>query len=297
MRFCTLPSLIAVLGTAFLQTGCSFYSGHTAKAQLQQTAEHIVDSALMIDTRNGKVDVASDAVLTQVEIDATLVCGGDTQQEADQRIKSANFSVERDTNRTLVIKPSFPQPGHSSDGASFIVRLPGARNVTIKSSNGSVKVTGLAGDLNITTSNAGASVQDHSGPVVIDTSNGSVNVTSVKGSLNAKSSNAGVNATGVAGAVDINTSNGGIDLKLAGDQSGPLRLDTSNGGIRATVGAAFRGVVKMDTSNGRVKVTDHAGVITNQSIDGSDGTITIGQGGETTFIDTSNGSIEIIIEK
>jgi len=296
MRFRTLPSLIAVLGTAFLQTGCSFYSGHTAKAQLQQTAEHIVDSALMIDTRNGKVDVAADGVLTQVEIDATLVCGGDTQQEADQRIKSANFSVERDTNRTLVIKPSFPQPGHPSDGASFIVRLPGARNVTIKSSNGSVKVTGLAGDLSITTSNSGASVQDHSGPVVIDTSNGSVNVTNVKGSLHAKSSNGGVDATGVAGAVDIKTSNGGIDLTLA-DQSGPLRLDTSNGGIRATVGATFRGVVKMDTSNGRVNITDHASVITNQSIDGSDGTITIGQGGETSTIDTSNGSIEIIIEK
>jgi len=296
MRPRTFSTLLAVLSLAGALSGCSFYSGHTASVKMQQHAEHIADAGLLIDNRNGKVEVTADAVLTQVEIDATLTCGGDTKKEADERIKSANFSVERDAASTLVIKPSFPQPTHASDGASFIVRLPGARHATVKSSNGSVKVTGLAGELKVNTSNGGVTVNSHDGPATIATSNGFINITALKGSLNAKSSNGSVHATDIAGPVGVSTSNGRVEVRLVNSQSGPLNLDTSNGGVKVTVGAMFNGMFKLDTSNGRIKITDTAGRVTSSEIEGSDGTVTVGEGGTTSVIDSSNGSIEITIE-
>ena len=84
-------------------------------------------------------------------------------------------------------------------------------------------------------------------------------------------------------------------LSLHDDQGGPIDLDTSNGSITVRVGASFAGTVTLDTSNGSLTVRDHIGRISSQTISKSYGKIVVGEGGEASRLDTSNGRIRFTI--
>jgi hypothetical protein len=293
MRHITSSILLTL--TALWLGGCVIYSGHTATKTMSQTTEHFPGAALVVDTQNGSIQIIADSSVKDVQIDATIRCGGETQAEAEQHLTESSLSVARDTSRRLTIRPVLPPDDRGRHGASFVIRLPDADGVTATTSNGRIVVTGLSGELIADTSNGSVVIADHDGPVHIDTSNGHVSAERVSGALTVDTSNGSVTATDVSGPVRIGTSNGSITMKLGPSQPGPLHLDTSNGSVSATVGAAFAGVVKLDTSNGGITVKDSKGRITSQSIDKSDGVLTIGSGGETSIIDTSNGRIEFVI--
>jgi hypothetical protein len=53
--------------------------------------------------------------------------------------------------------------------------------------------------------------------------------------------------------------------------------------------------VRLDTSNGRITGRDDVGRIRSQTLSESEGNLTIGDGGEQSIIDTSNGRIELVI--
>jgi DUF4097 and DUF4098 domain-containing protein YvlB len=250
---------------------------------------------IVVETQNGSIEFIADSAVSDVQIDATLRCGGESQEKADELLTLASISVQRDTSRTLTIKAILPEDHRGRHGASFVIRLPDADGVSAKTSNGKIVANGLAGELIADTSNGSIVIADHDGSVRIDTSNGSVKAERIAGSLTVDTSNGNVEAMDVGGPVKIDTSNGSIAMKLDPKHNGPLHLDSSNGSISATVGTKFAGVMKLDTSNGSITVKDTAGRITSQVIEKSSGHLTIGEGGESSIIDTSNGRIEVVI--
>ena len=278
---------------AFLMQACNMQK--QAQGPASATAELKAGASVVVESRNGSVEIVGDESVSEVRVNSTIRCVGDTQEQAEARLAKASLDVAYDTSGVLTIKPVFPDGPQHNDGANITVRLPSADSVTVKTSNGPVRISKLAGTLYVDTSNGRITVLDHNGSAVIETSNAPVEVHRLAGSLNAETSNGRVEALDVGGPVTIDTSNGPILVSLGRDQVGPLKLDTSNGSITVKVGPAFAGNVQFDTSNGRVTVKDASSRIRNQQIVKNKGSITVGEGGANSIVDTSNGSINFEI--
>jgi hypothetical protein len=290
-------------------SGCGFDNYAKAEKAFMETADHVPASRLVVDSRNGSIEVVAVADRTDVSITGMVYCRGSSQAEADERLAATKIRVTREADQTLVVKPIFPDPVRGGDGARFVIEVPDATGAEIDTSNGKVIVRGLAGDLMIDTSNGRVDVSDHDGPAHMDTSNGTVTVTDVRGRVfidtsNASvrvngadgpvtvdTSNASVRVTDADGPVRVDTSNGSIEVTLAAEHVGPLDLDTSNASIRVAVGRGFEGRVNFKTSNASISVQDPLGRISSTSLKRSRGNIVVGQGGESSRVDTSNGRI------
>lgn len=281
---------------ALLLPACSVVSTVKAERELTLTADHVPGSELVVRSNNGALRIQGDPHVDKVQIEAKLVCAGGNQAEADTRVVHARVRAER-TGDTLSIWPEFPEERRSGDGASLTVRIPDAKSILAETSNGAVKVILLGGDLRIRTSNGGVGVIDHQGPVEIDTSNGGVLVRNIAGRVRAQTSNGEIVAEQVGGPTELESSNGGIQLVLAADQVGPIQARTSNGTIGVTVGHAFCGPVWMRTSNGHLVVEDRGNRVTKKALDKRrrSGTVHVGEGGEKSTIQTSNGNVRLTV--
>ena len=285
-----------VLSAIMQLAACSFSnSWHRSQMTVNLTSEHVAGSAVDVRSRNGRIEVVAVPNRTDVAITATIYARGDSMAEAEQRLAASTLLVRRRDDGTLLIEPKFPDPVRGGDGASILIELPDANGATLRTSNGSVHTDGLTGTLIIDTSNGFVEVVDHRGDTKVATSNGSITVDDHVGALSADTSNGSIRINGLNGPVEANTSNGSIVLSLHHDQSGPIDLDTSNGSITVRVGASFAGTVTLDTSNGSITVRDLIGRIRSQTISKSCGRIVVGEGGEASRLDTSNGRIRFTI--
>lgn len=288
----TALALLAIL----LLSGCSFTNNRfRAQKTTNLNTDHVPGSALEVRTHNGRVEVVAVPERTDVSIEAKLYARGNTMLEAEERLAATTLQVSRNDDGTLVIQPVFPEPRHGGDGASIMIEIPGVYGATLDTSNGSVYTYGLSGILTVGTSNGSVEVIDHEGDATLDTSNGSITVNDHVGSLHLDTSNGSVRLHNINGSVVADTSNGSIEVTLHDEQDGPLNLDTSNSSITVRVGAGFAGAVTLDTSNGSVTVRDDLGRITSQTVSKTKGRIVVGEGGEPSRLDTSNGRIRFTI--
>ncbi len=284
--------LLVIIGPL---TACSFSNWHRSQMTMNLNSDHVAGSAVEVRTRNGRIEVVATPNRTDVAIEAKLYARGNTMAEAEQRLAQTTLQVSRTADGTLLVEPKFPEPVRGGDGANIYIEVPDAHNATLHTSNGSVHTFGLTGKLVVDTSNGSVEVIDHDGDARLDTSNGSITVEEHVGALSADTSNGSIRINDLNGSIEADTSNGSIVLTLHEDQAGPIDLDTSNGSITVRVGAAFTGTVTLGTSNGSVTVRDHLGRITSQTISKSSGRIVVGEGGEASRLDTSNGRIRFTI--
>lgn len=284
--FVALASAVLVAG------GCN--SSFRAERSLTQTTPHVDDAPLVVTTSNGSIEVIRDASAEAVRVDAVLVGRGPTPREAEDRAAMASIALTREPDGTLRVEPVFPEGRRNGEGASFVVRLPGARGVTLRTGNGGVRAEGLEGPLRVTTSNGRVTVTSHDGDATIESSNGRIEVEDLRGAFRARTSNGRVTAEGVTGPVEVDTSNGSITLALAPEASGPFELETSNGSVRVKVGPAFRGEIGVKTSNGDVDVEDPQRRASRVEVQRGRGLVSFGaEGAEASSVKTSNGNVTI----
>ena len=276
--------------------GCGFDSTFRAKKDLSMEIRHTPGTPLEVHSRNGSVEIIADSTIDEVAINAVMTCTGGSRDEAEQRLAASRLTAERGTSGRLVIEPIFELSERGGDGAKITVRLPDADGVKVDTSNGNISIKGLSGEAILDTSNGRVTVVDHHGKVHIDTSNGAVQVGGVVGPLQVDTSNSSVEVHDVVGKTSIDTSNGKIIFSLADNVNAPINLDTSNGSIYATISPAFNGTIRMSTSNGRVYVENHAGIPLQENLKKNRGKVTVGDGGSVSVLDTSNGSIKLIIK-
>jgi DUF4097 and DUF4098 domain-containing protein YvlB len=101
---------------------------------------------------------------------------------------------------------------------SVRVQVPRGTDLTLSTTNGSIKVEGV------------------SGPVTGRTTNGSITATQLRGRANLRTTNGAIQAhfdgpLPPEGEVRLRTTNGGVDLTLPRDVSARLEASTTNGGI------------------------------------------------------------------
>jgi DUF4097 and DUF4098 domain-containing protein YvlB len=129
------------------------------------------------------------------------------------------------------------------------VTLPAGTRVVVRTENGDVVASGLAGDVSLDTSNGHVEAVDISGPLTAGSTNGSVAVSDVRADVEVSTSNGRIEVVDVAGTVTADSGNGDISVDAA---TGDASATTSNGTVEIS---AVGGSVHAESSNGDVTVT------------------------------------------
>ncbi len=126
----------------------------------------------------------------------------------------------------------------------------------------------------------------------LSTTNGSIKIRDVTGQLEMTTVNGGISMAQVAGDVSARAVNGGIKALLGGTawQGDGLELHTTNGGIEIDLPAEFNAVLEAATTNGGIQ-TDFPITVTGRIGKRLNGVL--GDGGPTISATTTNGGVKI----
>lgn len=179
----------------------------------------------------------------------------------------------------------------SSNGSIRLQQLEGMAR--LRTTNGSIRATGLSGGLDATTSNGAMELQDFRGEAVLRTSNGSIRADGVRGRFEASTSNGGIEARVVEAdhPVRLTTTNGRITLTLDGWKNSDVTAATTNSSITVRLPGTVNARLKASTSNGAVTSdfdVRREGGDSKTKLEG-----TIGSGGPVLSLSSSNGSIRV----
>ena len=199
-------------------------------------------------------DVTVSAAEGDIEVDAIAHSG----------LRKPTYSADESASRLDITHRCDWFIGLPRCSGELDVTLPAGTKVVIRTENGDIVASGLAGDLSL------------------DTSNGDIETTGLTGPLTARSSNGDLDITGSQADVDASTSNGEITVV---DVDGSVTTDSSNGEITID---AVTGDASADSSNGSVEISAVDGDVYGVT---SNGEVTVVGDGEPVAltIDTSNG--------
>jgi DUF4097 and DUF4098 domain-containing protein YvlB len=160
----------------------------------------------------------------------------------------------------------------------------------IDSSNGGITVRGVMGTASLTTSNGPINAETFTGGITAHTSNGAIVLRDVEGTVSASTSNAEIILQNVSAIVLAETSNGRISADvLSADQD--VIVSTSNARVVIQLVPDLDADLSLSTSNGEI-LRGNVPVTVQQStrttLQG-----TIGSGGHTISVVTSNADIEL----
>ncbi|GAB5406884.1 MAG: hypothetical protein Aurels2KO_51150 [Aureliella sp.] len=224
MKF--LCSLIALL---VFVTGCGSFA-HRSERTVTESLETSPLEQLVLKTFNGAVTVKTHDEPT-VELEVTYAAYGASEEEAEANCQQLSTEMAAD-NGKLSLTASKPS-GQWNASASYKLTVPRNCSLDLNSSNGTIKVAQLIGDVKVKTSNGRIEIEKVLGNLTVDTSNGRVVVKDISG------------------IVDVETSNGKIEYSgiPVGESS---RLRSSNGSVIANVGLSSTVLVSASTSNGKI---------------------------------------------
>jgi len=263
--------LPAVLFSAIAVTaGCSGWQPARFQTTRQSSISAMDGSAIDVKTANGHVYLTQQTDQSSVTVDAVFKLR--TQERAD----AVDILAEYQPDGTLEVRVLWPDGSRmGNESCSFDITLPGAAGVTVRTSNGAIRLTGL------------------SGTAILKTSNGRVNVLGFSGDVIARSSNGRINIEGAVGSVDASTSNGRVIVELVDDATGPVTISSSNGSVELIAGSGFEGYVSASTSNGSIHVEGSG--LDELKTSRRHASFHVGDSDAQSKISTSNGSVTIRI--
>ena len=152
-------------------------------------------------------------------------------QKVDVVVSTNENGVEIETIR--------PRRGISVNvSVHYDVKLPRESSVTLITSNGTITIENILGDVSLRSSNGRLIGNNIVGPTKARTSNGSVNLVDITGAIQAKTSNGTITiehpvSLSSDDAITCSTSNGSVRIYLAEDSAFDIEARTSNGRIRS----------------------------------------------------------------
>ena len=179
-------------------------------------------------------------------------------------------------------------------GPEVYVQSPAGSDATIRSTNGSLAVAGLQGNLEIRSENGSVRISDTAGTLRAETTNGSLHVQHVAGSMRLTTSNGTLNGDARVDALQVATDNGSVHLALL--EGSNLRQDGSlkagNGSVELRVPSSFRANLEADSGLGSIHCDLPLG---NKGDDAERHHLhgSLNGGGPNLHINTGNGSIAV----
>ncbi len=264
--------------------GCTGVPGLETTEEFNRTVTVEPGSAVVVINRNGGVTVdvregetiaisaVKRSVYGQAELDKVqiVVTEGDPL-----RIETVHTGTNPrvSVGYTIHLPPTVVlQQAVSSNGP---IDLSGVRvNATeLRTSNGPVRVDSAPG-----------------GALAAESSNGPIEVRGAEGYVTARTSNAGITVEESAGIAELRTSNGPITAGIHAIR-GDVAVTTSNGAIALRLAESLNARLVATTSNGRIAVNNLPLQVEESS--GTRVAGTLGEGGATITITTSNGGIDL----
>jgi len=206
----------------------------------------------------------------KVDIKALKTTKGDPD-----KLKEVKIEVEATAN-SVSVDTIFPEWKNIRVSVNYEVKVPQGINLDkVKSTNGSVYITGPVGH------------------TTASTTNGRIELDGAKGAISLSSTNGRIEAVNIRGELDADTTNGTIVLEMLSFED-TIKAKTTNGSITLRVGSLEN--VNADfnarTTNGSISldlpVTLKSMKKSRRSLEGQ-----IGQGGPEISLRTTNGSIKI----
>jgi hypothetical protein len=235
--------------------------------------------ALVVKVLNGRIETtaASDNV---IQVKAVIRDAPAVKYEAIQEGDTIRITAERTGQAWL----------HGQAGVDIFVTAPANVELTLETSNGSIKIVGAQNGGSLKTSNGEIVLENVRGSFEGSTSNGSVTLNGAEGRVYIRTSNGKVNVRDAKGEFDIASSNGAISF--AGDMNpgGQNRLVTSNGSVQVEL--AGTPSIKLDASTSNGDVTSLLPILATKT-ESNHLVGTIGSGEADLYIKSSNGNVTV----
>ncbi len=134
------------------------------------------------------------------------------------------------------------------------VETPAQLTLQARTSDGHVTLTGLQGELALTTGDGDLTVDHVSGDLRIKSGDGHVSITDADGSLDARTSDASLTVDGLFHAISLHTSDGRVDVNLRQGTklTEPSTIQSSDGSVTLHVPQNFAADLSIHSSDGHV---------------------------------------------
>ena len=248
---------------------------------------------LRLTTFDGAIEIRSgDAKSVIVEIEKR----GSTKESIEQ----LKIEAKQDGNRidVEVKRPSAGDVvifgiGRISPTAKLIVTMPREGNVVARSGDGSIRVEGVRGALQLRTGDGSIRATDVGGKITLVTGDGSVTLENAEGELDVDTGDGSVSVAGKPTVLRLHTGDGSITFRaeegtrMGGDWS----LSTGDGGVAVYLPSGFGAEIDAHTGDGTIRSE------LDVSSDGESSRRTLrgrlGAGGRSLKIRTGDGAIRL----
>lgn len=177
------------------------------------------------------------------------------------------------------------------------VDTPSAADLDARTSDGSLRVSGIQGRIELHTSDGAVDVFDVSGALRLISSDGSISIHNVTGTLESRSSDGRVIIEGRFTSVMVHTSDGSLELTLADGSklTAPSRVESSDGHVTVRLPRTLAVDLDVHTGDGKISCSLPVAMEGYDSSHGSGHNLRgkLNAGGATLSIHTSDGSVSI----
>lgn len=265
-----LMIMTAPVGTFIAPVAISIYctaisTMHYEVETFSQTYDVPHGAQLSVENANGSIVVNGwDGDVVDVQAEKKTTHGIEELQKVE---------IDVNTDEGIVIQTKYLEKD-AQVSVNYTIRVP--QHVAVKqleTSNGSIELTDVAGD------------------VIAVTSNGDVKAHRVNGKVDASTSNGSIELIDVVRLAHARSSNGSISAEILSSPTNDMTFSTSNGSIHLYVADDVNADVTMSTSLGRVSVEDVDIAAEKKSSTFFKGSL--GTGGKTIHATTTNGSVTL----
>ncbi len=244
---------------------------------------------LKLHNANGRTRITG-ADRSDIEVRARKTARAESA-EAAKRLLEAIRIVADEVGDALELEVEVPRKWNRRGHANLEVSVPRSLSLQVSASNGKIAIEGVRGSVRAHSSNGSVSIVDVIGDIEIATSNAMVCCSCTRGHLRARSSNGKIELDRHCGSIDASTSNGLIRAALDELGKGGVQLATSNGRIALELPDEVDADVDIRVDNGIIRndrTLCKATRETNGRVRGR-----LGTGGTLIKLRTSNGSVSL----
>lgn len=245
--------------------------------------------AISVRNANGKTRVLGED-RQDIEIRITKSVRADCPDMATKLLESIRLQNSA-SSEVLEIEVQIPRRCSRHGIAHLELRVPRNTSVDLSSTNGKICLEGLDRSVRARSSNGSVSIFEVTGDIDVTTANAKVACRCTHGHLRARSSNGKIEVGGHHGSVDAETSNGVIRASIDSLGEVGVSLTTSNGRIALELPEHPDADIDIQVENGLIRndieLEDQTGDANGRVIGRA------GKGGPPIRLRTSNGTISL----
>ncbi len=246
-------------------------------------------SIVRLHNSNGRTRIVGED-RTDIEVRARKIARAESAEAAQLLLESIRI-VANEEGDALELDVEVPRKWNRRGYANLELRIPRRLQVDVSAANGKISIEGIRGAVSAHSSNGSVSLVDVVGDVDVSTTNAKVSCSCTCGRLLARSSNGKIELEGHRGSVNASTSNGLIRAEIEEVGKQGVSLATSNGRILLELPEQVDAEIDIRVDNGVIR-NDRPLCRSQRE---SDGQIRgrLGNGGSLIKLRTSNGSITL----